>query len=101
VVFSKAIGESGSAFYSDALTSDSLATRGQADLQFARSSLKGQTLTELRALPADRLLEAALKAKGPGGRPRFLPNIDGYFLSEAVPAIFSAGKQHDVPLLAG
>jgi para-nitrobenzyl esterase len=27
--------------------------------------------------------------------------VDGYFLPESVPAIFAAGKQNDVPLLAG
>jgi para-nitrobenzyl esterase len=100
-LFSRAIGQSGSAFYSDALTPEPLAARGQADLQFAAASLRAQTLKELRAVPADPLLEAAMKAKGPGGRPRFLPNVDGYVLSEPVPAIFAAGKQNDVPLLAG
>jgi para-nitrobenzyl esterase len=32
---------------------------------------------------------------------RFSPNIDGYFLPDRVPAIFEAGKQAQVPLLAG
>jgi para-nitrobenzyl esterase len=31
----------------------------------------------------------------------FGPDVDGYFLPESVPAIFAAGKQNDVPLLAG
>ncbi len=31
----------------------------------------------------------------------FGPDVDGYFLPEPVPAIFAAGKQNDVPLLAG
>jgi para-nitrobenzyl esterase len=32
---------------------------------------------------------------------RFAPNVDGYFLPEPVEVIFAAGKQSDVPLLAG
>ena len=44
-----------------------------------------------------QLLEAAGK---PGGA-RFSPVIDGYFFPESPLAIFSAGKQAHVPLLAG
>ena len=42
------------------------------------------------------MLQAALKTQ-----PWFSPTVDGYFLPEDVAAIFAAGKQARVPLLAG
>jgi para-nitrobenzyl esterase len=54
-------------------------------------------LAALRAMPADKLLELA----GKRGGPRFSSVIDGYFFPEAPAAIFQAGKQAHVPLLAG
>jgi para-nitrobenzyl esterase len=57
------------------------------------------TLAELRALPAQKILDAFIPPQSRGFD--FGPDIDGYFLPEAVPAIFAAGKQNDVPLLAG
>ena len=35
------------------------------------------------------------------GKPRFGPDIDGYFLPESIAAIYAAGKQAHVPLMAG
>jgi para-nitrobenzyl esterase len=57
------------------------------------------TLAELRAVPAQKLLEAFALPQSRGFD--FGPDVDGYFLPEPVPAIFAAGKQNDVPLLAG
>src|SRR3569833_489469 len=51
----------------------------------------------MRAVPADKLLEMA----GRRGGPRFDAVIDGSFLPESPLAIFQAGKQAHVPLLAG
>jgi para-nitrobenzyl esterase len=48
-------------------------------------------------MPADQLLAAA----GKQGVPRFNPVVDGYFLPETPAAIFAAGKQASVPLMAG
>jgi para-nitrobenzyl esterase len=56
-------------------------------------------LAELRAIPADKLLEAFGKP-GPDAFD-FGPDVDGYFLPRSVAAIFAADKQNDVPLLAG
>jgi para-nitrobenzyl esterase len=50
----------------------------------------------LRRKSGDEVLKAALKTQ-----PWFAPNIDGYFLPDDVQAIFAAGKQARVPLLAG
>ena len=66
-------------------------------LEFAKSAFGTGSLAALRAIPASQLLEAAAKE----GAPKFPADIDGYFLPEAPEAIFRAGKQNDVPLLAG
>ncbi|HEY1678200.1 MAG TPA: carboxylesterase/lipase family protein [Candidatus Sulfotelmatobacter sp.] len=95
----KAIGESGAAFSRSGLSFDSLAAREEKDTKLVKEKLGVSTLTELRALPAEKLLEVFGKA-GPDAFD-FGPDIDGYFLPESVPDIFAAGKQNDVPLLAG
>jgi para-nitrobenzyl esterase len=60
------------------------------------SSVGAESLAALRAKPAEELLKVALKTQ-----PWFTPNLDGYVLSEDVAAIYAAGKQARVPLLAG
>ena len=95
-LFRRAIGESG-AFFGDTLRAQPRAETEKADGEFAKSSLGTDSMEALRAKPAAEVLQAASK---PGG-PRFVPNIDGYFLPESVEAIFAAGKQSHVPLLAG
>ena len=99
-LFGRVIGESGGAFFSRELGFKTMAEREQKDADFAKSSLQAQTLEEMRALPADKLLEAASKAGQPEQLP-FVPDVDGYFLPQDIPAIFAAGKQNDVSLLAG
>ena len=98
-LFHKAIGESGAAFWSTELSFESRSSREGKDVKVVKEKLGVSTLAELRALPAEKLLQ-------PFGPPQsdgfdFGPDIDGYFLPEPVPAIFHAGKQNDVPLLAG
>jgi para-nitrobenzyl esterase len=99
-LFQKAIGESGGAFSSSGLRFEPLAVREEKDAKLASSTLGVQTLAELRTVPAQKLLDAFFK---PGGSDNFAfgPDVDGYFLPESVSAIFAAGKQNDVPLLAG
>jgi para-nitrobenzyl esterase len=94
-LFHKAIGESG-AMFSATLAAGSLADAEKAGAQFA-ASINAPTLEALRRLPAEELLE--LSRKEPGLR--FRPNVDGYFLPDTPVAIFTAGKQSRVPLLAG
>ena len=98
-LFNKAIGESGAAFSRSGLSFGSLAEREEKDTKLVKEKLGVSTLAELRALPADKLLDVFGKA-GPDAFD-FGPNIDGYFLPQQVPEIFAAGKQNDVPLLAG
>jgi para-nitrobenzyl esterase len=69
----------------------------ETDAKWAEAAFGAPSIEKLRALPADQLLQAALK----GEQMRFDPNIDGYYLTESVAATFAAGKQAQVPLLAG
>jgi para-nitrobenzyl esterase len=91
----RAIGESG-AMFSSTLAARSLEQSEANGVKFAES-IGVSTLAELRARPANELLEAAAKQR----EIRFSPNIDGYFLPDTPLAIFTAGKQAQVPLLAG
>ena len=97
-LFQKAIGESGGAFFSSGMPFEPIAAREEKDSKVINSTLGVKTLAELRALPAQKLLEAFGDAPAAFS---FSPDVDGYFLPESVPAIFAAGKQNDVPLLAG
>ncbi len=98
-LFVKAIGESGAAFSAHGLKFKPLAEREQSDAEFAKTSLGSTVLKDLRAIPALKILDESLKAGG--ANQRFAPNVDGYFLPESVPAIFAAGKENQVSLLAG
>lgn len=95
-LFQHAIGESG-AFFSTTLNTKTLSESEAADAKFA-AAIGAPTLAALRAKPADELMAAASKQRGMIG---FSPDIDGYFLPEDVRAIYAAGKQAPVPLLAG
>jgi para-nitrobenzyl esterase len=94
-LFHKAIGESGAFFARSGLVPGSLATTEERGAKFAET-LGAHSLEALRAVPGDAVLQAALKIS-----PWFAPNIDGYVLPEEVDAVFAAGRQSHVPLLAG
>ena len=96
----KAIGESGAAFSTTGLRFEPAAVVGPVHAKFGSESLGANTIAGLRAVPAQKVLDAAMDASK-GGAFRFGPDIDGYFLPESVPAIFAAGRQNDIPLLAG
>jgi para-nitrobenzyl esterase len=93
-LFAKAIGESGGAFSNQ--PAPTLEEREQRDQAWAES-LGAKTLSDLRALPADTMMDAAKKK----GAPRFSPVVDGRLLTEPVADTYAAGKQAHVPLLAG
>jgi len=97
-LFQKAIGESGAAFSRSGLDFEPLSVREEKDSKLMAEKLRSSTLAELRAIPAEKLVEVFGNAPAAFA---FGPSIDGYFLPEAVPAIFAAGKQNDVALLAG
>lgn len=98
-MFQKAIGESGAAFSRSGLDFEPRSVREEKDAKQATEKFGVSTLAELRAIPADKLLEPFAPPKSRGFE--FGPDIDGYFLPESAAAIFAAGKQNDVPLLAG
>jgi len=96
-LFRGAIGESGAIFSTGGiLAGQPLAQAEKMGLDFA-GALGAKSLAEMRAASAEDVLKASSK----GGPVRFGPIVDGYFLTEAVPAVFAAGKQAHVPLLAG
>lgn len=95
-LFKQAIGESGGDFG----FSEPLHTRSEAEqtgLQFAHET-GAANLQALRAIPAQQLLDASMNNRGAF---RFWPNIDGYFFPESPLAIYQAGKENHVAVLAG
>lgn len=93
-LFARAIGESGSLL--GTLTPVPLKEAEQAGLKFATDN-GIHSLAELRALPAEKLLEAT----GKPGAPWFGLAIDGYLFPKDPAAVFAAGEQAKVPLLVG
>ncbi len=98
-LFAHAIGESGGAFASKELSFPLLEESVKLDEDYIRSVGGDTSLAALRALGSDQILKLA-RSK-PAHERHFQPNTDGYFLPEKVPAIFAAGQQAHVPLIAG
>jgi len=98
-LFQRAIGESGADFPAKT-TPTTLEQRAKDGAEYAKKVLGTDSLKELRAIPADKLLETVSK---PGSERRgpSMVVVDGYFLPKPVPEIFAAGAESDVPLLAG
>jgi para-nitrobenzyl esterase len=94
-LFHKAIGESGAAF-GGGLSTDPLEVITKRDDKWV-DSLGVASLAELRAMPAEKLLEAI----GKPGTPGFSTVIDGRAITQAIPETYAQGKQAHVPLLAG
>jgi para-nitrobenzyl esterase len=91
----RAIGESGAFFpmgEESTLVARSLIESERIGLGFA-TSIGRPSVAALRAMSAEDLLAAVHRD--------FDPNIDGYFMPEAVLEVYRAGKQAHVPLLAG
>jgi para-nitrobenzyl esterase len=93
-LFHQAIGQSGSMM----TPSRPMAARDAstaAGVTFAQQTFGTGDLAALRAIPADELLAKSARSG------QYWPNIDGWFLPEQPAAIFAAGQQAQVPLLAG
>jgi para-nitrobenzyl esterase len=95
-LFQRAIGESGGALSSGTLAMEPLSVAGPKGAAWVKG-LGVTSLADLRAMPTDKVLDAAAKKDAA----RFGPVVDGKFLSESVLDIYNAGKQAKVPLLAG
>jgi para-nitrobenzyl esterase len=89
-----AIGESGAMISS--LPPQPLATAEQNGVKFA-TAIGANNLVALRAMTAEQIQEALGKVQGF----RFSTAMDGYFLTKPLTAIFEAGEQAKIPLLAG
>jgi para-nitrobenzyl esterase len=90
-LFRGAIAESGAVLGN--LSPTPLADAEQNGVKFA-AKVGATSLADLRKLNADSLLQWT-------ARTRFPTTVDGYFLPESPQAIFSTGRQMDIPLLAG
>ena len=90
-----AIGESG-AMINPTLPAIPLADGEAAGVTYA-AKIGANSLADLRAIPADKLLDEAPTM----GNPSLSSTIDGYFLLKPIVATFEAGEQAHVPLLAG
>ncbi|WP_423146397.1 carboxylesterase/lipase family protein [Rubrolithibacter danxiaensis] len=88
-----AIGESGSIL--GALSAVPLNQGEEYGVKFAELA-GANSLAELRAMPAEKVLEVTAK---PGIW--FTPTVDGYFFPKSPLDIFEAGEQAKVPLLLG
>jgi para-nitrobenzyl esterase len=95
----KAIGESGANFPGKMPMNASLAESAKQNAEYMKKHFGTDSLKDLRALSADKILEEVKKPESQ--RQGLGVNIDGYFLPKPVQAIFAAGEQSDVPLLAG
>jgi para-nitrobenzyl esterase len=100
-LFHKAIGESGGALSETGLEFLPVSERAKRDAKFGVKALGATTIEELRAIPARKLVDVSMKNDAGRDVFSFSPDMDGYFLPKDVPSIFAAGKQNDVPLLAG
>ena len=98
-LFVHAIGESGGAFASKALTFPPLSEIAPKTEAYLTKVVGDRSLDALRAMSSDEILKLG-QQKDPA-KPDFAPDTDGYFLPENVAAIFAAGKQAHVPLIAG
>lgn len=92
-LFRAAIGESGALLGNRPLPS--LEEAEQKGKTFATAVNKA-SLTALRAIPADQLLELTAKPEA-----SFSVNVDGYFFKENPIEVFKRGDQSKVPLLVG
>ena len=93
-LFHKVIGESGAPFGPSLGMVPKATSEGNGE-KFA-ASLGATTADALRALNAEAVVAAVAK-----WQPWFSPSIDGVVLTESVAATFAAGRQAQVPLLAG
>lgn len=94
-LFHKMIGESG-AFFGNTIPMTAGEKRAKRDQEFVLS-LGAKSLAELRAMPAEKILEVVQKQRGIG----FSAVVDGAFLPEALPEAYGAGHQAHVPAIIG
>ena len=88
-------------FFDDRLALPKLADAEKTGLE-VQKALGAASIADMRAIPADKILALQKDCQlGCAGTVAVSPAVDGYFLPNSVPAIFAAGKQNDVPTVAG
>jgi para-nitrobenzyl esterase len=90
-LFHRAICESSGGMQIGRRSNTTLANAEKAGLQFAEK-VGANSLAELRAKPAAELIKAGWNV---------LHNLDSWVQPDSLDSIFAAGKQNDVPILAG
>jgi len=93
-IIAGAIGESGSLLGKNPPVSLAVAEKNGEDFG---KKIGSTTLADLRAIPADRLLDETSKP----GSGRFSVDVDGYFFPKPPLSIYAAGEQAKVPLIVG
>ncbi|WP_242538596.1 carboxylesterase/lipase family protein [Trinickia acidisoli] len=95
-LFTRAIGQSGAAFGPLTVWSRHDATTMSEGF---RQKVNAKSLSALRAMPA----QALLNATGTKDNPEFLfwPSVDSHFLTQSLESAYEAGSQARVPLLVG
>jgi para-nitrobenzyl esterase len=94
-LFHRAIGQSGAQFPGELGAQPGLAAAENAGESFANSA-GADSLARLRSMMPGELITAAVRSQA-----RFWPIVDGFVLPEPADAVFAAGRQNDVPLMAG
>ena len=94
-LFRKMIGESG-ALFNGAIPMNTIAERSKRDGAWANST-GAKNLAELRAMPADKILDAVKNSKGAG----FSPVQDGLVLTEPLQTAYTEGHAANVPAIIG
>ena len=99
-LFQRAIGESGADFPTKMMPTAAMDSSAKDAAEYAKKVFGTDSLRELRAISADKMLEIVSKPESQRRGPGMIV-VDGYFLPKSVADIFHAGEQSDVPLLAG
>jgi len=94
-LFAGAIGESGAAIYPT--LAPVMKAEGESKGEAFAAKIGANSLDALRKIPATELLDVAYKNNMGGAT----TTVDGYFFPELPVKTFEAGKQAQVPLLAG
>src|SRR5580704_2598884 len=88
-------------FFEDRLALPKLADAEKTGLE-VQKALGAASIADMRAIPADKILALQKDCQlGCAGTVAVSPAVDGYFLPDAVPAVFAAGRQNDVPTVVG
>jgi para-nitrobenzyl esterase len=88
-------------FFDDRLALPKLADAEKTGLE-VQKALGAASIADMRAMPADKILALQKDCQlGCAGTVAVSPAVDGYFLPDAVPAVFAAGRQNDVSTVVG